>query len=107
VKVSEKISQNHSPAVLGLAMIAGLGVILIVLALAIGVVQGNAADSTTIGLLFVSGIALFLLGAGGWYGVTQPQKHFDDINVPMDEFPHGHNEHAIVPAEQHQPVQHH
>ncbi len=107
MKVSEKISQNHSPAVLGMAMIAGLGVILMVLALAIGVVQGNTADSGAIGLLFVGGIAYFLVGAGGWYGLARPTQHFDDINVPMDDGHHGHNEHAIVPAEQHLPAQHH
>lgn len=107
MKVSEKISPNHSPAVLGMSLIAGLGVILMVLALAIGVVQGSAADSNTIGLLFVGGIAFFLVGAAGWYGLSQPTHHFDDINVPMDDGHHGHDEHAIVPAEPHLPAQHH
>lgn len=72
-----------------------------VLALAVGVVQGSAADGNTIGLMFVGGVALFLLGAGGWYGLSQPTRHFDDINVPMDTGHHGHDEHAIVPADQH------
>lgn len=107
MKVSEKISRNSSLAVLGMSLIAGLGVILMALALATGVIQGNAADSSAIGLLFVSGIALFLIGAGGWFALAQPSRHFDDINVPMDEGHHGHDEHAIVPAEQHLPAQHH
>ncbi|MBI1278015.1 MAG: hypothetical protein GC179_07800 [Anaerolineaceae bacterium] len=111
MKVSEKISWNHSPAVLGMSMIAGLGVILIVIALAVGVVQGAAADSNSIGIAFISGIALFVLGAVGWFGLTQPQKHFDDINQPLDDGSHGHaethDEHAIVPAPESHPTVHH
>ncbi len=114
MKVSEKISWNHSPAVLGMSMIAGLGVILILLALGIGVVQGSVADSSTIGIAFISGIALFVLGAIGWFGLTQPQKHFDDINQPLDDGSHGHtthtethDDHAIVPAAETLPTVHH
>jgi hypothetical protein len=111
VKVSEKISWNHSPAVLGMSMLAGLGVTLIVLALSIGVVQGNAADGNAIGLTFAIGVGLFVFGAGGWYALTQPQRHFDDINVPLDDGHHGHEahseEHAIVPADDQHPADHH
>jgi hypothetical protein len=111
VKVSEKISWNHSPAVLGMSMIAGLGLILVLTALAIGVIQGTAADSNTVAVTFVSGIGLFLIGAVGWFGLTQPQRHFDDINQPLDDGSHGHSdphdEHAIVPAAETHPVVHH
>ena len=92
-------------------MIAGLGVTLIVLALGIGVVQGSAADSSTVGITFISGIGLFILGAVGWFGLTQPQRHFDDINQPLDDGSHGHteahDEHAIVPAAESHPAVHH
>ena len=111
MKVSEKISWNHSPAVLGMSVIAGLGVILILTALSIGVIQGNAADSNSIGVAFLTGLALFLLGAIGWFGLTQPQRHFDDINQPLEAEPHGHSEphddHAIVPAAEAHPAVHH
>ena len=111
VKVSEKISWNHSPAVFGMSMIAGLGVILIVLALAIGVIQGSAADNSSIGIAFISGIGLFVLGAVGWFGLTRPEQHFDDINQPLDDGSHGHAEahddHAIVPAADSHPAVHH
>lgn len=111
MKVSEKISWNHSPAVLGMSMIAGLGVTLLVVALGIGVIQGTAADSNTIGVTFAVGIGLFIFGAGGWYALTQPQRHFDDINVPLDDGHHGHDahadEHAIVPVDDHQSAAHH
>ena len=111
MKVSEKISWNHSPAVLGMSMIAGLGLILILVALGIGVIQGSAADSNTVAVTFVSGIGLFLIGAVGWFGLTQPQRHFDDINQPLDDGSHGHteahDEHAIVPAAETHPTVHH
>lgn len=112
MKVSEKISWNHSPAVLGMSMIAGLGLILIIIALGIGVIQGSAADSNTVAVTFVSGIGLFLIGAVGWFGLTQPQRHFDDISKPLEDDSHGHStahsdEHAIVPAAESHPVVHH
>jgi hypothetical protein len=111
VKVSEKISWNHSPSVLGMSMIAGLGVTLIVLALGIGVIQGNAADGNSTGLTFAIGVGLFTFGAGGWYVLTQPQRHFDDINQPLDDGHHGHDthqdEHAIVPTDDPPAAVHH
>lgn len=108
MKVSEKISNNPNPAVLGMSMVAGLGVTLVIVALGIGVVQGEAADSNTIGLLVAAGAALFILGAIGWFGLTQPHKHFDDINVPKDSGHHGHDEHAAEHTEtEHAHAEHH
>ncbi|MBC7869767.1 MAG: hypothetical protein H7Y09_02920 [Chitinophagaceae bacterium] len=78
---------------LGLAMICGLGVTLMIVALGIGVIGANAASST-IGLLFVGGLALFVVGAIAWGGVVQPWTHFDDINVPAVDEHHGHDEDA-------------
>jgi len=102
VKVSEKISTNHSPIVLGVAMVAGVGVLLMMLALGVGVVQGKAADGNTVGLLFAAGLVLFVLGAGSWFAVVQPQKHFDDINQPAEDEHHGHAEIALTAGgEQH------
>lgn len=98
MKVTEKISRDANPAVLVTAMIAGLGVILAVVALALGVVQG---DPNTTGLLLAAGLALFVLGLAGWIGLVQPHKHFDDINVPAPDDHHHdehHAEHAIEPA---------
>jgi hypothetical protein len=98
LKVTEKISRNGSMTVLGLAMLAGLGVVLMMTALAIGVIQGSAADSSAVGLFFAGGLVLFILGAAGWFAVVQPQKHFDDINIPMDTGHHGEAHHAAPPA---------
>lgn len=92
---------------LGLSLLGGLGVTLMIVAGGVGVIGG---DANTIGLLFVSGLALFITGALAWAGVVQPWAHFDDINIPApDEHhtAHGHDETAIVPHEPHLPQPHH
>jgi ABC-type nickel/cobalt efflux system permease component RcnA len=95
VKVIEKISYYHSPLILGVAMVAGLGVVLMIVALGVGVIQGLEANTGAIELLLAGGLVLFLLGAGVWFAITQPQKHFDDINQPLDADPHhGHDTHS-------------
>jgi hypothetical protein len=102
VKVSEKISTNHSPIVWLVSLVAGLGVTLMIIALGVGVIQGEGSESKSIGLLFAAGLVLFILGAGAWYGVVQPQKHFDDINIPAEDEHHGHTETALAEVgEQH------
>jgi H+/gluconate symporter-like permease len=105
VKVSQRISTNHSPIVLGVSMVAGLGVTLMIIALGVGVIQGAEASSSTIGLLFAAGLVLFILGAVAWFAVVQPQKHFDDINKPAEDehHGHGHTETAIVEHGEHHP----
>jgi hypothetical protein len=85
-------------------MVAGLGVTLMIIALAVGVIQGSAADTNAVGLLFAGGLVLFILGAGSWFAIVQPQKHFDDINQPAEADHHGHaDDHALaaVSDEQH------
>jgi hypothetical protein len=84
----------NNSTVLGLSFVAGLGLILMILALSIGMIQGSAADGSTIGLLFITGLALLIVGGVGWFAVVQPQKHFDDINQPQDDGHHGHSEPA-------------
>lgn len=99
---------SSRPLTFGLALTAGAGLILMILALAFGVVQGEAADGTIIGLTFAAGLALLIVGIGGWVAVVQPFEHFDDINVPQytghhdahHELPSGEEEeHAIIPHE--------
>jgi hypothetical protein len=112
VKVSEKISHNHNPLVLVMAIVAGTGVVLMILAAAIGVIQGAAADGTLIGVLFVGGLGMLVAGSAAWVMLTQPQNHFDDISQPLDDgHGHGHDdhadEHAIVPTGEQHPVAHH
>ena len=74
-----------------LAFTSGLGLTIMAVALALGAVQAVNADSSVIGLTFAFGLALFVLGLAGWFGIVQPHKHFDDINVPQDT---GHHSEA-------------
>ncbi len=77
---------------LGLAFVAGMGFILMMLALGWGVVGGTDANGDAVGLLLAIGAALFVGGLITWIAVVQPYKNFDDINVPMYTG-HHENEH--------------
>jgi hypothetical protein len=90
VKVSQKISTDHRPIVWLVSLVAGLGVTLMIVALGVGVIQSETSDNNSIGMLFAAGLILFVLGSAAWYGVVQPQKHFDDINLPAEDEHHGH-----------------
>jgi hypothetical protein len=73
-----------------------------ILALAVGSVEGETANSQTMLVLFVGGLVLLIGGIGGWLAVVQPHRQFDDINVPAPDEHHDddhHDDHAIVPAE--------
>ena len=95
------------PVPFGFSLTAGAGLILMILALAFGVVQGVAANGSVIGLTFVGGLALLIFGIAGWLAVVQPFNHFDDINVPQytghaadaHAAPHT-DDHAIIPHEE-------
>lgn len=96
------------PVSFSLAMTAGAGLILMMLALGIGVVQGTAADSTVVGLTFAGGLGLLLVGVVGWLAAVQPFKNFDDINVPKYTGHHAEHhsadEHAAEAESAEQPV---
>ena len=87
--------KTDNPLLFGLSLLAGGGLVLIILVLAYGVVLGSAADDAPLGLLFLLGLALFISGAVGWAVVVRPFEHFDDINVPLDDgHGHGHAPHT-------------
>lgn len=96
----------------GLSLSAGLGLVLIITALAISVVEGESAAYGT-SLLVTVGIVLMIIGVIGWLIVVQPWRTFDDINVALPD-EHGHSAHgpetAIVAhddsADAVEPVQH-
>lgn len=107
MKVSEKISTNHSPIVLGVSLVAGLGVVLMMVALGAGVLQAVGSSTDSVGQLFAAGLVLFILGVVSWFAVVQPQRHFDDISKPVEDDHHGHStetalaevgEHHVEPA---------
>jgi hypothetical protein len=90
--------KTSHPLTFGLALTAGLGVIVMISALAVGVVQGASADSRVIGFTLVTGFTLLILGFVGWLVIVRPFDYFDDINVPKDTG-HGEHETAIVVQE--------
>ncbi len=98
--MSEDRKKLSNPLTLGMALAAGTGLVLMMIALGIGVVQPNAAGNA-VGATFALGLVLFLLGVVAWAVVTRPFAHYDDINVPMDTGHHGHDAHAIVVAPPH------
>lgn len=95
--MTSQSNKPTTPVSLGLSFTAGFGFTTMAAALALGVIGGDKADGGTIGLLFVGGLALFVVGVAGWVAVVQPHKHFDDINQPMDAG-HHHEEHETHSA---------
>lgn len=84
---------------LSLSMLAGGGVVLMMFAAGIGVIQGG---SDLVNLMFAAGLGMFVAGTAGWAGVVRPWEDFDDINVGIYEG-HAHNDHeepGEVDAEQ-------
>ena len=71
----------------GLAMVGGLGMTLMILGAAYGVIFGaqlGAQGTQDLGLLIVVGLLLMALAIGYWLGFVRPFQRFDDINIPAD-----------------------
>lgn len=84
---AEPTKQPSRLTLYSLAMVGGLGMTMMILAAAIGVIYGTALAAETahnLGLLFVSGLLGLGLAIGFWLGWTRPFEHFDDINVPAE-----------------------
>ncbi len=97
MRVTQKVSKEAGDSAIFAALVAGLGVIIMILALAVGAIQASAANSNVIGLTFAAGLALFIIGFAAWILVAQPHKHLDDINQPAPDEHHHHTadeEHA-------------
>ena len=74
-----------------LAMVGGLGMTMMILAAAVGVIYGAALDAESthnIGLLFIVGLLALGAAIGFWLGWVQPFASFDDINVPAEPEDH-------------------
>lgn len=99
-----KTTKTDNPLSFGMAMAGGIGITLMMVALGIGVTQGETADTGLIGVLFLGGLALLIFGVGAWVAVTRPFAHFDDITQPKDAgHGHGHDTHPAAdhPADEH------
>lgn len=88
---NETTSQN---LLTGLSALGGLGLTMMILAPAVGVVDMNI-DSNTVGLIVLTGFLMLASAITGWFFIVQPHKHFDDINIPAEaDHGHGHDEEA-------------
>ncbi|MBE0688575.1 MAG: hypothetical protein IH587_00455 [Anaerolineae bacterium] len=76
--------KTDNPLIFGLSMLAGAGLITMILSLAYGVIVGADANTSAIGSFFILGLVLFITGVLGWVAVVRPFENFDDINIPMD-----------------------
>lgn len=75
---------------LSLSMLAGGGVLLMIMALLLGVL--NTVDGAIVTMMLVGGLILLVIAVGVWMGVERPHERYDDINVPLpDEHGHGHD----------------
>lgn len=102
-------SKLSRPLPLGLALIAGLGFILMLTALGLGAGEPNS-DTNALGSVFGLGLTLFLFGFIAWLVAVRPWEHFDDINRPGDPNIHIHDEdedHALVTTTDHGVVETH
>jgi ABC-type nickel/cobalt efflux system permease component RcnA len=91
-----RTKHTNNPLTFGLAMSGGIGLVLMMVALGVGVIQAEAANDSAIGMTFMLGLALLVIGVGGWLFVTRPFENFDDISQPKDT---GH--HHEEPGEVH------
>ncbi len=97
------VTETHQAApantslITGLAMVGGLGLTIIVVALGLGVIIPNA-DNNFVGLAVLTGLVILISGIGGWLAVVQPFTHFDDINIPAED-DHHHESHSEDQAE--------
>ena len=71
-----------------LALLAGLGLTLMVVSAALGVI--GSAEGSSLGVLFAAGAAMFACGIIAWFASKRPDANFDDINEPRY---HGHDDH--------------
>jgi hypothetical protein len=80
-----------SPLNVLLAVIGGIGLMMMSFALGIGVIGAENAPMSLFNGLFFGGLLLLIGASIGWFGVSQPHKHFDDINEP--QYTGHHDEH--------------
>ncbi|MDZ4766712.1 MAG: hypothetical protein SGI73_19405 [Chloroflexota bacterium] len=84
-----KTTKTDNPMSFGMALVAGIGLTVMIVALAMGVVGDANSNTSGIGVLFLLGLVLLIIGVAAWIGVTRPFAHFDDISKPLDDG-HGH-----------------
>lgn len=80
-----------NPITQWLAFLAGGGVVLMILALILGVL--NTADPSLVNIMLVGGLFMLVIGGVAWMAVARAHEHYDDINQPAPDDHHGHAAH--------------
>ncbi len=80
-----------TPITQSLAFLAGGGVVLMILALILGVL--NTADAALVNLMLVGGFIMLVTGGVAWMAVSRVYEHYDDINQPAPDEHHEHEAH--------------
>ena len=88
-------SMNHdiglTPITQWLAFLAGGGVVVMILALILGVL--NTADASLVNIMLVGGFLMLVIGGVAWMAVARAHEHYDDINQHAPDDHHGHEAH--------------
>jgi predicted flap endonuclease-1-like 5' DNA nuclease len=92
----EKLSQTEQY----LAYTAGIGIVIAIASLIL-IGLGTLSSNNGVGLLLV-GLALLVIGIGGWLILLRPWEKFDDLKTPYFT---GHEEHAAAPVTPVKPVE--
>jgi hypothetical protein len=99
VSLRESTNPTRHPQTFGLALTGGLGIVLIIIALGVGVLQAGA-DTSVVAVTLVAGLLLLAFSIIGWVVLTKPFQNFDDINVPKYTG-HHHEEHHDDHGDEH------
>ena len=77
-----------------LAYLTGLGITISLIALLL-VGMGTIDNSNVTNSLLIIGLAMIIIGAGGWLVMVRPWEKFDDLTTPLYT---GHHDHAAAGA---------
>jgi hypothetical protein len=92
-----KTTKTDNPLTFGTALTAGIGLVLMIVALGAGV-AGGESSAGAVSLLFLGGLGLLVLGVGAWIAAVRPFEHFDDITQPKDAgYGHGSHDNTHAP----------
>lgn len=90
--VQEAPNENiNEDLLIWLSVPGGIGITVMIVALAVGVVVPDISGGL-IGGLVLLGLVMLIFSVGAWAIVTQPHRNFDDITVPQYTGHHDHDD---------------
>ncbi|MFW5692011.1 MAG: hypothetical protein ACOCX3_01530 [Chloroflexota bacterium] len=112
-ETSEETIDTRNSLTLSFAMLAGLGLTLMMVSAGIGVIQGEQADNSLLGLIFAAGVALMISGVVAWMGAARPWERFPSVTegyyaeYPKPEYQDDGDDAHNHDAAEHQEAAHH